>query len=182
MTVGELNAQYFNWMVDKIYDRAHCKRKTYIKLLHFLHDSAFTYIIDMDENREIEGLDLRVTFGDEHGYSRAFMDANMTQPCSILEMMVALTVHCEDHIMSDPEIGDRTGIWFWGMIDNLGLSPYDDLNFNEHLVENIVFRFLNRRYAPNGEGGLFTVRNCSKDLRVVEIWYQMCWYLDQLVK
>ena len=95
-------------------------------------------------------------------------------------MMVALAMHCELHIMDNPEIGDRTANWFWGMIRSLGLSPYDDNHFNYQDVENVVDRFLNRDYEPTGKGGLFTVTSRPEDLRSVEIWYQMCWYLDQL--
>ena len=40
---------------------------------------------------------------------------------------------------------------------------------------------MNRTYSPDGDGGLFTVRNCDRDLRNVEIWIQMCWYLDTIV-
>ena len=38
-----------------------------------------------------------------------------------------------------------------------------------------------REYAPDGRGGLFTIRNCEEDLRKVEIWYQLCWYLDTII-
>jgi hypothetical protein len=99
-------------------------------------------------------------------------------PCSVLEMMIALAVRCEEHIMDDPNIGNRTGQWFWGMIVNLGLGAVTDERYDARLVDERIGRFLNRDYEPNGRGGLFTVRNCKYDLRDVEIWYQLCWYLD----
>ena len=57
-----------------------------------------------------------------------------------------------------------------------------DENFNEHLVRRNISNFIERRYSRNGRGGLFTVRHCIKDMRNVEIWYQMCWYLDEVIK
>ena len=83
--------------------------------------------------------------------------------------------------MDDPEIGDRTTQWFWGMISNLGLSGMYDGNFDLVMVKWNINRFLNREYSPDGKGGLFTVRDCEYDLRDVEIWTQLCWYLDKFV-
>lgn len=83
--------------------------------------------------------------------------------------------------MDDPDVGDRTGQWFWGMIKNLGLGSMTDARFDEEYVESVIERFLNREYEPDGRGGLFRIRNCTEDLRNVEIWYQMCWYLDTIV-
>jgi hypothetical protein len=101
-------------------------------------------------------------------------------PCSVLEMMIALAIRCEETIMDDPDIGDRTRQWFWGMIINLGLGGMTDANFDPDFVDDSVLRFLNRDYEPDGRGGLFTIRNCHRDLRDVEIWYQLCWYLDSI--
>ena len=102
-------------------------------------------------------------------------------PCSILEMMVALAIRCEEGIMDDPDIGDRTGQWFWGMVTNLGLGSMSDENFDRKYVDEVIERFLNRKYDPDGRGGLFRVRNCKYDLREVEIFHQLCWYLDNIV-
>lgn len=100
--------------------------------------------------------------------------------CSVLEMMVALAIRCEESIMDDPNMGDRTGQWFWGMVVNLGLGSMTDAFYDEQVVDDILARFLNRKYEPDGKGGLFTVRHCEQDLRKVEIWHQLCWYLDSI--
>ena len=34
-------------------------------------------------------------------------------------------------------------------------------------------------YKRNGEGGLFTINRRGLDMRSVEIWYQMCWHLQE---
>jgi hypothetical protein len=95
-------------------------------------------------------------------------------------MMVALASECEE-TMDDPNVGDRTGQWFWGMIVNLGLGSMADYNFDYDYVDGVIQRFLNREYEPNGRGGLFTIRNCTEDLRTVEIWSQLCWYLGTIM-
>ena len=83
--------------------------------------------------------------------------------------------------MDDPGVGDRTGQWFWGMIVNLGLGSMTDGRYDRRFVEGVLNRFLNREYEPDGRGGLFRIKHCNRDLRTVEIWYQLCWYLDSIV-
>ena len=83
--------------------------------------------------------------------------------------------------MDDTRYGDRTTQWFWNMIVNLGLGGMVDALVDIEEVDKIIERFLNREYEPNGRGGLFTIDNCEEDLREVEIWYQLCWYLDSIV-
>ena len=94
-------------------------------------------------------------------------------------MMVALAVRCEETIMDDTRYGDRTGQWFWEMMTNLGIGNMFDERFDAEFVEEKVSIFLDREYAPNGKGGLFYIKGCQDDLRDVEIWTQLCWYLDK---
>lgn len=182
MTRDELNKKYFEWMYQLVYNDEKYRRAPHRKLLRYLHDSDFIYLNDMDSNRASDGVNLRYRFGYEHNYKdpmiATFLD---TRPSSVLEMMIALSLRCEEHIMGDPELGNRTSQWFWNMIDNLGLgyNSCDD-TFDRRYVDYVISRFLNLEYESNGEGGLFTVRHCIHDLRTVEIWYQMCWYLDSI--
>ena len=97
-------------------------------------------------------------------------------------MMIGLAIRCEEWIMDNPNYGNRTRQWFWSMISSLGLGSMHDERFDEAYVKQIVIRFLNREYQPDGRGGLFTIRNCEYDLRDVEIWYQLCWYLDDIAQ
>jgi len=156
--------------------------KSYRKLFARLHDTEFTYTIPMDGNRAEDGIDLRYRFGREHDYSDAMVDSFLDdRPCSILEMMIALSIRCEEHIMDDPDIGNRTGQWFWSMLVSLGLGSMDDRKFDRHRVDIILERFLDREYGRNGEGGLFTVNN-GRDMRRTEIWYQMNYYLSEIIR
>ena len=95
--------------------------------------------------------------------------------------MVALAFNGEEQIMNDSDYGDRTGQWFWNMIVSLGLGSMSDDNFDERYVYNTITRFLDRDYAPNGQGGLFTIENPAYDMRYVEIWSQFMWYLDEVI-
>ena len=55
-----------------------------------------------------------------------------------------------------------------------------DDRYDEGYALEKIYIFLNREYEPNGKGGLFFIRNCKEDLRNVEIWAQLCWYLDTI--
>lgn len=183
MTRSELNSKYFSWMCQLVCDRKRYSRGlSYRKLLRFLYNVDFSYTIDLDGNREADGIDLRYRFGYEDSYDDAIIATLLDdRPCSVLEMMIALAIRCEEHIMDDPDAGNRTGQWFWNMIVNLGLGSMTDDKFDEDCVGEVIDRFLNREYKRDGEGGLFTIKHCKYDLRDVEIWYQMCWYLDEIL-
>ena len=83
--------------------------------------------------------------------------------------------------MDDPSLGDRTGQWFWGMITNMGLGSMNDTNFNEWLVNDVVGRFLDRDYEPDGRGGLFRVIGWNRDMRTAEIWHQLMAYINSML-
>lgn len=180
MTRRTIDIEYFNWMWNLVRDGAPRRRKSYSRLLVYLYETEFVYSIQNDSNRAADGINLRYRFlYDYAGIEDA--ENYINGPCSVLEMLIALSLRCEEHIMDDPDIGDRTSQWFWLMISNLGLDSMSDDKFNIEYVQERVSAFLNRDYEANGVGGLFVVENCRRDLRTVEIWYQMCWYLSSLL-
>lgn len=180
MIRDDINNEYFDWLVHVVSDDRYSGPITYNRLLMTLHDTEFKYSIPMDRNRFEDGIDLRYRFSIEHDYDYAEIQEYLDGPCSVLEMMVALSIRCED-IMDDPAIGNRIGQWFWGMNNSLGLGTMYDDNFSRVYVEKTLKRFLDRDYASDGKGGLFTIKHCEEDLRDVEIWHQLCWYLDSIM-
>lgn len=177
--IDQVSNEYFEWIFDLVCGKRYSEYISFRKLLMHLHDTEFTFIIPKDINRAKDGADLRYRFA----LSLDSMDIleYLDRPCSVLEMMVALAIRCEENIMDDPRVGDRTGQWFWGMITNLGLGGMSDDRFDKRYVDGVLDRFLKRRYEPNGRGGLFTILNCDRDLRDIEIWVQLLWYLDNIV-
>ena len=178
MSRDDVKNEYFDWLYNLVSEKRYSNSLSYRKLLMRLHDIEFVYSIRKDKNRAADGVDLRYRFaiGKDEDYILNCLEG----PCSVLEMIIALAIRCEETIMDDPTIGNRTGQWFWGMITNLGLGSMIDSRYDKATVDDIVNRFLNREYQPNGKGGLFTVRNCKYDLREVEIWTIMLWYLDSI--
>lgn len=170
-----INELYFDWMVKL------CGGEKRRKLLGLLDSISFTYIIPLDANRYEDGIDLRYRFAYERGIPEKEIHSTIDRrPCSVLEMMVALAVRCEETIMSDPEYGDRTNVWFNEMLKSLGFDWMYDDNFRREYCVDHIYRFLNRDYKPSGEGGLFAL-NDGHDLRKIEIWYQAMWYLTSYI-
>ena len=149
-----INDEYFDWLCEVVDSKRFSKHVSYRKLLMHLHNIEFTWFIPYDDNRADDGIMLR------RKYALAHHDEELSDyisgPCSVLEMMAALAIRCEESIMDDTLFGNRTGQWFWGMIRNLGLSPMNDSNFDAEFVDDVIARFLNREYEPDGKGGLFT--------------------------
>lgn len=173
--------KYFEWLYKLVCSNRYREPLSYRKLLLKLYHTEFTWTIDKDQNRANDGVSLRYDhFAREFDIDDHTIDDNLNFPCSVLEMMVALAIRCEQTIMDNPDYGNRTGQWFWDMIGNLGLGGMFDDIFDPVYVKEVVDTFLQRQYSSDGVGGLFHINDCDEDLRDVEIWCQLCWYLDKL--
>ena len=178
---NQIKNDYFKWLVDLASAGRYDKYVTYNKLLTHLHSTRFKHIIRRDANRANDGVNMRRRFAllhDEDSYD--LIIESLRGPCSMLEMMIALAIRCEEDIMNDSSIGDRTKQWFWGMVVSLGLGPMHDAYYDRDFVTEVLDKFVKGLYEPDGRGGLFTIPGCREDLRNVEIWYQLCWYLDTI--
>lgn len=175
----EIEKSYFEWMVNLVCDGRFSEKISFRKVIEYLHETEFVYYSHSDGDRAADGIDLRYRFG---YINREYRDAEkyLTGPCSVLEMMVALAIRCEETIMSDPKLGDRTAQWFWIMMVNMGLGSMMDDRFDETHMESIVDSFLKREYEPDGRGGLFRIRDCQCDLREIDIWTQMNWFIHKM--
>ena len=166
---------YFSWLVNKV-----CRSNIQYGfennaiMLNALHDRIFTSDIFMDKNRVCDALELRERFKQETGHRVYRFESD---DVSVLEVLVALSIRCEETIMGDGS-KDNSYKWFWIMIDNLDIRGCNDTGYIEHVLDV----FINRTYNYDGTGGaLFHVEEPRKDMRKTEIWYQMCWYLNQVV-
>lgn len=181
VNTNQIMNKYFDWLFNYAVRKRFASSISYRKLLMHLHNTEYWWCLKEDKNRANDGINLRWRFACEYDRDHAKeIDECLEGPCSVLEMLIALAVRCEETIMDDARVGDRTGQWFWGMITNLGLGSMTDANYSKEYVDEVINRFLNNDYQSNGKGGLFTIRNCDCDLREIEIWKQLCWYLDDL--
>lgn len=174
--MDNLRDELFEWIYQSV------EGKRYRELLRILYDTEFEVMIPLDENRLIDGIELRYKFAESVGIpSLAIRKKFDNSKCSILEMMVGLAVRIEDTIMCDADFGDRTSMWFWMMIKSMELYEETNDRIQLEYVEMVIDRFLNRTYSASGKGGLFTVNDPYKDMTKYEIWHQMNLFFSKLL-
>jgi len=168
--------QYLDWLMAIVQLPHHSL------LLEKLFNTEFVWLIPFDANRADDGIQLRYRFGRENDIPDPVIGSELdNRPCSILEMIVALAIRAEEQIMGDPTIGDRTAIWIHDMLSSLGVIDLSDYDYDEDAVNEAIYIFINRMYTRTGRGGLFEIPNLdpSRDMRTAEIWYQMCWFMNE---
>lgn len=154
------------------------KMTRYSRLFEILHDIKFTWVIERDDNREDDGVELRDDYDIPDGYSEEEDEAFMAHWCSVLEMMIGLAIRVDDEFIGDPA-EEHPEDFFMEMIENLGLNIYKGNRYREDDVIKIVRRWLNREFDRKGNGSPFPVRRDRRDQRKLEIWDQMNSYINE---
>lgn len=180
ISADQIKDEYYLWLYNLI-KFGEEDRDSYSILTKRLHSIEFTWSVPNDDNRVLDGVQLRNTFIDESDigyYERWVLDG----PCSVLEMLVGLSIRIND-IMADAGDDGFLGRWFWDMIRNLGLIEFTDYNYymkgGHFAVSNTILKLVERTYTPNGRGGLFPLKRAKQDQREIEIWYQLHAYLHE---
>lgn len=170
--------QYFDWLCDKL----NVIPGKYDILLWELYSIDFEWVIDLDTNRGEDGLVLR---GEFHSNSDVGIGFDAGKPCSVLEALIGLASNM-DYLLDNEDKGDRTRIWFWEMIANLGLDKYTDASFSKPFgrdmkrlneIRNICSRWLKREFEYNGFGSPFPLSNPHEDQRKLHMIFQLNQYI-----
>lgn len=169
-------SEYIHWvMKDKLHmtDR---EMRDYVKLVDILANIEFIWIHPMDVNRAMDGLELRSDFEYETG---GYIDksSGLLQRCSFFEMLAALAIRCENQLMRNLSIGDRTSRWFFEFLNNIGL---DNKSTNEKEVRDILENVMTGNFATDGSGGMFPLKKRRGiNQRSEQIWKQMSAYINE---
>lgn len=182
----DIMEQYFNWLCAKAIPDWKI-RLSFSKVLNRLNNIEFTYSVPMDENRMIDGVNLRYRFGHENNIPD-YVVSNTVDIicCTVLEMMVALAIRMEEEIFFDPKFGDRTSQWFMHMLESTGLLYYSDDNVSNPIeyiefgIDSKILIMLNRSYDNYGNGSLFRLKRPVPNYNCLELWNQMICYANEL--
>lgn len=171
----EMWAEYLECLIARC---GLAKYKKYHKIFECLHEMEYTYVLDRDKNRESDGLGLRKDFiNDRHV---KFYDEFINRRCSVMEMMVALAIRVDSHILCDPMSGEETPYkFFMEMIENLRLNQFSGSRFDDHGIHIYINKWLNRDFCKNGDGSPFPVIHDKRDQRELEIWDQVNSYINE---
>lgn len=161
---------YCDWLSGKIDYDPECSF-----LIDFLHETPFTWTIEMDQNRADDGLYLRKIYYEERDLEGIFM---FGRDVSVLEVLVSLAIRMDNEYIGDP--GDPHPEYiFWEFLENLGLDVYVNSKFSCEKCEKIVGVWLKRRFDSKGKGSIFPIIKPKRDQRKIEIWSQMQEYIRE---
>lgn len=181
-TNSKAQRMYFNWLIHKV-SLDNLFGRSYTHLAYVLHRMIFYWSNDLDGNRSSDGIRLREEWRErieEEIYAQEepipVIDTDLDLgPCTVLEMMVALASRIENDIMQEDNKGNRTPVWFYHMIRNLGLLNCDDDHIFDSIdeyIRDVVRKMLFRQYTADGNGSLFPLFRRCEDRREVDIWWQ----------
>lgn len=153
--------KYFNKLVEIVDGYG------YENLLKDLYSTEFIVKVKTDAN-----------LNDDVRYLRERCGWPVTSPATVFEILICIARNMED-ILYDEKHGDRLVEWFWLMLENMGLTFYNNTNYDANAVMTIVDIFNNRRYRMTGEGGPFPLRRPPANLRKVDYWYQLNYYVNE---
>lgn len=171
-----LDELYLRWLYGQVSPVTQRNpARTYWSFLKQLFEKEFVWFVPNDDNRVVDGVQLRTEFLADMKVDEIDGDW-LSLGCSMLEMLVALSRRLEF------ETDIRARDWFWQIISNLDLGDLSDRNYstNSDLITDVdaaLDAVIWRQYQPNGQGGLFPLNDVHADQRKVEIWYQMSAYL-----
>lgn len=156
---------YYIWLRDLVGNR-----QDYRHLVKQLDSMEYVYIFTMDANRAAGGMNLRTKFA----YEASMDDDDVrTGPCTVLEMLIGVSMHMVDTLSCDIET------WFWTLMDNLSLTRFDDDDYDSRGVEYIVNTWLHHKYCKDGTGSIFPLKNYPGDCRNMDVWTAMnAWILE----
>ena len=165
----------------------------YSELCSILHGIPFLPTVEMDWNRNDDGLNLGGEWVEENCRSEAdilgaMADLAKGHPngmCTMLELMVVLSRYIHYELLGGPFERDISW-WFEEMLRNVGLEDYRDgyiegLGHDEatNEIAEICGRVIFRQYGWDGEGGFFPLMNPGEDQREEELITQMNNYIAE---
>lgn len=179
---SKIKQDYFQWLCNIV--EIGTENAPYWLLAKDLHSKEFVWYIPNDDNRAMDGEELREEYlYTNHGGKKLRV---VNGPCTMLEMLIALARRIGFEVSDPDDDCDFTYKYFWELLGNLGLTMYHDDVYYElsgpEVCNSVLNILVNRDYCSNGEGGLFPLRNRVEDQRQVEIWYQMSAYINERYK
>lgn len=172
----ELKAAYLRWLEPQLKDKTDSD-KSFWDLLNLMFETSFGWLdnVPMDENRAVDGTDLRVDFAHSIGRNPATMKDEWG-PCTFAEVLIGLSRR-----MAFVAGGSAPG-WAWQLLQNLEMHRLSDplTPARTRRAQEIMDRVIQRTYNEDGTGGFFPLAWPQEDQRSVELWYQLNSYVEEL--
>ena len=187
MFKNRLDSMYIEWLLSKVSSKE--TEVDYSTLFNILYQTSVNLenMKELDSNRYQDGRMLRFRFETERAndilgiFSQDDLRRFEDRPCSMLELLIALSLRMEEQIIGNLRYGDRTGQWFWEMLTNLGVGYMTNERFNNVEYRRCVSNFMNYAYDPDGKGCLFRSEHKTiAEMTMLDVWYQMHEHLKDI--
>lgn len=171
-----LREDYLRWLEPQLREEHDRPDKTYWELLNVMFDKEFGWSVPMDDNRLVDGLDLRVDFSRDYHPRPNNRQLDALGPCSFLEVLIALSRKLAF------TAGGKAPGWAWVLLGNLELQRmWDPLTRPKHVkIREVMDTVISRTYLPDGTGGFFPLAWPDDDQTKIQLWYQLNSYVEEL--
>jgi hypothetical protein len=168
-----LKEDYLRWLESQLKDK-YSSPGSYWELVNAMFEKEFVVMVPMDDNRAVDGLDLRAEFAREERLQPETM--KFLGAVSFLEVLIGLSRR-----LAFAAGGQAPG-WAWHLLDNLGLQRMSDplTRYKQRKVEDVMNAVISRTYNSDGVGGFFPLAWNEDDQTQIELWYQMHAYIEEL--
>lgn len=170
---------YFAYLCEIVCVDGRYTDESYWILAEELWNTDYTWVLEYDENRAKSVNILRYRYLEDGGkelYSK--------KP-SVLEVLIMLSDVMFD-LLDEMDDEDRRPMYFWEMIDNLGLSSFTDGLFRDfperrdryiRKIRKKIDIWLRREFEYDGRGSPFPLKDPRKSQINAELWDQMNQYI-----
>ena len=163
-------ARYFEWCCEVVGENNPNPDVSRRCLLELMIRTPFEVVIEGDENRAGDVLELRWSYHQETGYAEPRFEI------SVLEVLMCLAAHVEFQTEDTPATKGIGG-WFTELVDNMVGSGFRDSAWDDPQTQvdaEMALRLFNKRgYRRDGQGGPFWLRCPAGDQRERELWAQL---------
>lgn len=181
---------YREWLIDQLNgDRG---AGGYSELYGILHGIPFLPIMEMDWNRNDEGLNLAKEWAETEAAENetdvdigaAMDEVHQNGFCTMLELIVVMSRRIQFELM-DSEYDKAIEDWAEELIRNVGLQEYinvvveEDRDTAEEAVAKVIGSVIFRQYGWDGEGGFFPLECPTRDQRYEQLFTQMNDYIAE---
>ncbi len=168
-----IDERYFEWLYLLV-SRSNTRHNArYVKLCELLYTIPFSWTVHNDGNRVEDAREIRQEYLKQHRDQYRTTDW-LEMDASMFEILMGIAQRMAFKTDISP------GVWFWKLIENLGLEICTDSNWDSYARKKVYLastKVIERTYLPNGHGGLFPLNDPQEDQRTIELWLQMNAYL-----
>lgn len=161
-------SEYIHWVLKDKLGLTDKECKDNRNLISVLAEVEFVPRHPMDENRAKDGIELRSDFEYETG---EYLDkgSGLMSSCTFFEMIAALAIRCENQMMRNTSLGNRTSKWFFEFLSNLDILGCDDV---EYIVDSCEL-------FMEGRKDMFPLKNRRIKQSNEQIWKQLTAYINE---